>query len=877
MAKIPDASSLGTRLPSGGARGGIVNYRGGEIAAAAALDSARSIGVIGEGFAQIDERNKDAEDKIASTNAMFEAMRHDSEFERELDANPAMYAVAEQEYQKRRAELNARLVNSIRPEKRELLQLALQEQQLRSSDAIYNKARTYKESSVDASFAQNAEQAKANTRTLSDVFGNVTLLKNAADAYEKTGVWDPAKAERARQSVASETWKSLLQHQITNKDFSGAREAIDRSPVGVLMRNENAGKLRIVMDNNKAKAIGGINRASFQAEHDEAVQIFNTQGEKAARAYIAKFYDNMARNRGVYNLDPSVQDVVLDGIANHWSGFQGELLTAAKGGASRQELIDMRRQEYYRLASLKTEKAIENDYAGQLRGWNNRLKALEGDALYSPPPELVAQIMPQLNALSLAETEKRAENEMAGARLGTVTQTSLTPEDFNGDEESYKAHKDNFETEVIMGGYNAINDGEILQDISNDTAALKSGTLPDTAAKEKLLEKKIKAYQAVKKTYLDDPVQFVATYDKGVQMAFQAADEAETPEQRVALTRHAYSMVEAAQRRRGFTNADPSILSKAQREDMKANVLAASSKGSDELISYLDAQKAALGEKYYGMALSEIAPELSRPIRAIASIELRGTALNQQDARDAVSKIASTSGQSIADLKAGIDSDDVKKITDDINSALAPLGSTFASTSFGSGIEMHNSISEGATRLALVNVRAGDNVGKAVEKAVRVFTDGYYISSDNKYRVPPTVNASAGNLASRFYAKPKDPTKQYSANDALPRIEGAAEYIVKNLTAKEIQPPEAFKNSNDAKVFFDSIKEKTYWATNENETGLMLVNENGTNILDNKGFPFEVSFADLVNLPDVISGIETKKKGSPFITPRAKKQLEEML
>lgn len=146
-----------------------------------------------------------------------------------------------------------------------------------------------------------------------------------------------------------------------------------KSPVDVIMKNElhADGVIRVHSDGD-GQAIGGINSNAYPEQFAEAKDILATKGQDAARDYIKEFYQKeIVDKNSISALPAAVQDVVADGIANHRAGFQTELLAAAKGGASRDQLLDMRQKEYDRLAATG-----EAKYVKAKPGWDNRIASL---------------------------------------------------------------------------------------------------------------------------------------------------------------------------------------------------------------------------------------------------------------------------------------------------------------------------------------------------------------------------------------------------------------------------------------------------------------------------------------------------------------------
>lgn len=195
--------------------------------------------------------------------------------------------------------------------------------------------------------AQRAQQLLASGQ-FSSYFTGEELMKLQKTVWEKTP-----------------DIKKLNEIQLDGNPVENADRSID-----IIMRNEGG---YVAKDGNSGEAaIYGINRGSFPKEHDEAKQITETQGKAAGEAYARQFYKKEFYDKyKIGELPLRVQDIVADGVVNHGTTFRNKLVQAAKDGASPQELIEMRRQEYERLARNDPKK-----YKDQLKGWQNRLNNL---------------------------------------------------------------------------------------------------------------------------------------------------------------------------------------------------------------------------------------------------------------------------------------------------------------------------------------------------------------------------------------------------------------------------------------------------------------------------------------------------------------------
>lgn len=139
--------------------------------------------------------------------------------------------------------------------------------------------------------------------------------------------------------------------------------------IGITLQNE--GGLAEIDGASGKPAIYGINRKWHEKAFDEAERITNEQGEAAGRAYAVQFYKNEYWDK--YNIDslaPQQQAIVFDGVVNHSQAFSNKLIKEAQAGATPSKLLDMRREEYERLARENPKK-----YKKSLNGWNDRLSA----------------------------------------------------------------------------------------------------------------------------------------------------------------------------------------------------------------------------------------------------------------------------------------------------------------------------------------------------------------------------------------------------------------------------------------------------------------------------------------------------------------------
>jgi|GEM_PF-7109180 len=211
---------------------------------------------------------------------------------------------------------------------------------------------------------------EANRRTIAmhpDKYGY--LMRETESAIRASGL--PAvereKAIVAAREAATETYVESLPAREQLKLFSGQESGFE-SAMPIVEKNEGG---FVASDGASGEpAIYGINRKYHADAFNAAVAITNEEGEAAGKEYAKQFYKKEYWDAyGLDKYDGDVQAILFDGMVNHRTEFRNELLSAADEGATPDELLAMREDEYQRLG--KSEK-----HAPSLGGWMNRLENL---------------------------------------------------------------------------------------------------------------------------------------------------------------------------------------------------------------------------------------------------------------------------------------------------------------------------------------------------------------------------------------------------------------------------------------------------------------------------------------------------------------------
>ena len=186
------------------------------------------------------------------------------------------------------------------------------------------------------------------------------------------------------------------------------------SAIATVLKNEGGYS---ASDGNTGNPVNfGIN----QKAHPE-VDVKNLTQDQAKEIYKKDYWDKY----GVDQLRPDQQAIVMDGVVNHGSTFAQKLVDAAKAGANPSELINMRQQEYDRLA--KSGKYPDN----VVQSWDNRLSGFEhltlGEHLNYLTPEIKNRLKDETIKAINEENKLKAEDPakwglMRGMNIDQIVQ-----------------------------------------------------------------------------------------------------------------------------------------------------------------------------------------------------------------------------------------------------------------------------------------------------------------------------------------------------------------------------------------------------------------------------------------------------------------------
>ena len=176
------------------------------------------------------------------------------------------------------------------------------------------------------------------------------------------------------------------------------------------------------------------------------------------------------------------------------------------------------------------------------------------------------------------------------------------------------------------------------------------------------------------------------------------------------------------------------------------------------------------------------------------------------------------------DLKNVIGSDAVKSVDAALVDEMAPLAQTLALQPGGTRIAAE--FNKQAATLAYKYVSEGMDASTAASQAASDLANSQY-SFHGTYRVPAEYDGTV--------------------------IEDAASAALQGLDMIDLAPVPSLDSRMDEKtaasLYRDAVKSNGYWLTNEDETGLYLVDEQGKPVTAADGSPVEYSFDELSAMP----------------------------
>lgn len=429
MAKLPDFQSQfqeQTYNTPQAARGGS-SYQPSPVGAAVA-GIGKEIGKVGQ---DIQEKQDTLDKTYASAHLLQGQADVLSKLQNEQD-----YTKIPQLYQEGMAKVSQEASGLLRnPSARAQFDAEASLHTMQSMTHVNNLANEKRKEYGKASSLENFNNLIDTASNTSDPALGTAMLKNAnsiVDASVSTGFYTPEQGYDLKKKGAEkygETWlESLtatdrLEYLTPNKAANSNTGGFD-SAIQSVFKNEGG---QVNIDGSSgAPAIYGINAKWHPEAYAQAKDATDSGGEAAGKQFATEFYKKEYWDKyNIGSLPADTQTIVMDGVVNHTPGFAHELVAAAKSGEPPEALIDMRKQEYQRLAEANPDK-----YAGSLQGWNNRLDTISGGNVNYPktgtpvdfiPVEKRAELYKQTVAAAKSDIELRDSDPQTWAQVHGVT------------------------------------------------------------------------------------------------------------------------------------------------------------------------------------------------------------------------------------------------------------------------------------------------------------------------------------------------------------------------------------------------------------------------------------------------------------------------
>lgn len=424
MPTLPTAEQLGRVTVS--ARSGVLDYstQGAQRIAQATADSASVNRELLEAQAEKFQKQQEERERIDLLKAESYTLQATTALEKEIrdnpdwEKNPQVFAERFEEIRRgalnlvpasKREEFNIGL-NNIRTKGLSSVETITKDRRLDHYIAVGIDTQDKNTIALSAALSQNNENA-AKAILKNQMRYNQFLLDSQAISetdYAKNNIEMP---QNMLAAALDSLPPDIAWNIVKPKEGQDPAPAVAKDIIPQVI-DESEGGFVAVDGASGQPAIYGINRKYHQAAFEEAERITYEQGEAAGKAYAADFYKSEYWDK--YNLgdfDSATSRVLFDGVINHSASFRQKLVDSAKAGASPDELIEMRRQEYARLSQSA-------QYAPSYKGWMNRLEnlALSVEGAQAPSSSIASVLRPNI----LAETRQNIYKKLEAERTKTI-------------------------------------------------------------------------------------------------------------------------------------------------------------------------------------------------------------------------------------------------------------------------------------------------------------------------------------------------------------------------------------------------------------------------------------------------------------------------
>lgn len=423
MAQLPNLQEQAYNTPQ--ASRSIVGYRPSQVGEA--------VSGVGEAIGKVQTEQQDKQDKLDQTYASAHLLQGQADVlaklqnEQDYTKIPQMY---QQEMAKVRQDASALVRN---PSAKAQFDAQANLHTIQSMTHVNELANTKRKEYGQASSIESFDNLIDTAGNTTDPKLGTAMLKNANSivyASIASGFYTPTQGYELKKKGAEkygETWLENQPAQDRLKYLTPNKTAVSGefdSVISTVLKNE--GGFTPIDGSSQAPAIYGINAKWHPEAYAEAKRLSDTQGTEAGQKYATDFYKKEYWDKyNIGSLPAETQTIVMDGVVNHTPGFANELVAAAKGGAAPDALIQMRKDEYQRLAQTNPDK-----YAGSLQVWETRLDSIRSEgrayAKTGTPADFIptdkrAELYKQTISAAKADIELRDSDPQTWAQTHGVT------------------------------------------------------------------------------------------------------------------------------------------------------------------------------------------------------------------------------------------------------------------------------------------------------------------------------------------------------------------------------------------------------------------------------------------------------------------------
>ncbi|TDX30755.1 hypothetical protein DFO67_10410 [Modicisalibacter xianhensis] len=429
----------------------------------------------------------------------------------------------------------------------------------------------------------------------------------------------------------------------------------------------------------------------------------------------------------------------------------------------------------------------------------------------------------QIQAIARAELSDRAEDAIAAYSSGLPYENAPTLSEFRaayGDEagERFERFSRYQQMQPALQELATASPEEAQQIMTDFNPAPNGIAGEDFKERQAIAQTLQRSYESLIKQREQDPAGYVLRYSPTVRQLAEDAQQNPSPETYQALTRANL----AEQRRLGVQNPMPLTQSQAQSFLQR---FSDQEEGGENAAQMIEGSSHLYGS-YFPVVLQQLQGKLPAEAKVISG--------SSKMPRPLAERMAVVGKMKDDDLYKLLASGAKADIQSTVLEKLEPLRQTFMPQA--GGMQTFATIQRVVERTAASYVAEGIPVSEAVQNVVDGVAGEYHLAGT--YRIPDSVDPNAVKVGTDIYLD------ALTTEDIRP-LQGIAG-VPENLNAEQT---------------LASIQDTAEWVTNDDETGLRLLN-NGYRVLDAQGKPIELTWQQLMNLGTDAAELQQRREAN---------------